>query len=258
MKSFFIFKGSVFKQLVFGGFNTGGRNNQGKITAYHRGGGLKRRIRIVDYKKYVWNVFGFIKRIEYDPLRNSLLALIIYSNGIISYSVAVERLHVGDFIYNTELSFAEKVGCSSYLRNFSVGSRISLIESNLNVGAQFVRSAGNFGVVISKSNHLVMIRLRSGEIRQFPSYNIATLGSVSNFQFMFQNFQLAGYWRRRGWRPVVRGVAMNPVDHPHGGGQGKTSGGRPSVTPFGFITKGKPTVKKKHSKWVVKSRKKIK
>jgi large subunit ribosomal protein L2 len=140
------------------------------------------------------------------------------------------------------------------LSSIPIGVRISSIELIPNRGAQFVRAAGTYATIITIYKDLCLLKLKSGEIRKFPSNCLATIGVVSNFQYMYRKFKKAGYYRHKGWLPVVRGVAMNPVDHPHGGGQGKTSGGRPSVSPSGFITKGKPT-KKYHSRMIVKHRK---
>lgn len=248
-----IFKKSSIKNLALGKKQTGGRNNTGRITSYHKGGACKRKIRLIDYNRFLWNIFGLVKRIEYDPQRNSLIALIIYSNGILSYIIATEGLQVGDLVYSGE-RVVFKTGNSTLLEKLFVGARISNIEIRPKLGAKFIRSAGAYGTIISIHINSVVVKLKSNEIRRFASDCVATLGGVSNFQFMFRNFRKAGYYRLRGWRPVVRGVAMNPVDHPHGGGQGKTSGGRPSVTPWGVITKGKPT-RRKVSPFVIKLRK---
>jgi large subunit ribosomal protein L2 len=191
--------------------------------------------------------------VEYDPKRNSLIALIIYSNGIMAYSLATEGISVGDFIINSEKNII-KSGNSTLLCSIPVGVRISSIELIPNKGAQIIRSAGTYATIISTFKNFCILKLKSGEMRKFPSKCLATIGTVSNFQYMYRKFEKAGYYRLKGWLPVVRGVAMNPVDHPHGGGQGKTSGGRPSVTPSGRITKGQPT-KKYYSPMIVRSRK---
>ena len=229
-----------------------GRNNQGKITRYHRGGGVKRMARLIDYKRYIWNIFGFVHRIEYDPKRNSLIALVVYSNGIMSYILAPEGLLVGDCVFAKE-NIVLRPGNSTYLQQIPIGLKISSIELVENKGAQFIRAAGSYATIVSKFENVVILKLKSGELRKVYSNCIATIGSVSNFQYIYRNFKKAGFYRLKGWLPVVRGVAMNPVDHPHGGGQGKTSGGRPSVTPYGVITKGKPTVKNK-SVFIVRKR----
>lgn len=249
-----IWKYNSIKNLILGSKRISGRNNQGRITRYHRGGGTKKSLRLVDYSRYIWNIFGFVQRIEYDPKRNALLALVVYSNGIMSYIIATEGLSVGDSIISRE-NIVFKSGNSTFLNNIPVGVKISSLELYQNRGAQFIRSAGTFATVISKFENSIILKLKSGEFRKFHGNCIATVGVVSNFQYMFRNFKKAGFFRLKGWLPVVRGVAMNPVDHPHGGGQGKTSGGRPSVTPYGVITKGKPT-RKKISPLVIRRRKK--
>lgn len=249
------FKSSSFAKLSCGLKKNGGRNHFGRITAYNRGGGHKNKIRVIDYKKLVWNVYGFVHRIEYDPNRNSLISLIVYSNGIMCYSIHINNLLVGDLIYSTDNLVDFKLGYSTFMKNIPIGVRINQLELSMNAGSQMVRSAGLFATIISKIKNVVVVKLPSNELRKFSELSVATIGAVSNFQFIYRIFRKAGYYRLKGWRPTVRGVAMNPVDHPHGGGQGKTSGGRPSVTPYGFITKGKPTVRVQ-SRYVLLKRKK--
>lgn len=251
--SVLLWKSRPIKNLTFGLKRISGRNNQGKITRYHRGGGVKRMVRLIDYKRYIWNIFGFVHRIEYDPKRNSLIALVVYSNGIMSYILAQQGLLIGDCIFAKE-DIVLKPGNSTYLQQIPIGLKISSIELTENKGAQLIRAAGSYATIISKFEGIAILKLKSGELRRIHSTCIATIGSISNFQYIYRNFKKAGFYRLKGWLPVVRGVAMNPVDHPHGGGQGKTSGGRPSVTPYGVITKGKPTRKNK-SVFIVKRRK---
>jgi len=249
-----LWKKSNFKPLTLTKKERAGRNNIGKITVYHRGGGCKKKLRIIDFKRFVWNIFAVVLKIEYDPTRNAFLALILYSNGIIVYIIAPDKLVVGDRIINKEHNFIFP-GNTTILANIPIGSRIHNLEFFSNRGAQLTRSAGSYSVIVSKLNNWCVVRLKSSELRLLPNRTLATHGSVSNFQYIFQKFKFAGYYRRKGWRPHVRGVAMNPIDHPHGGGQGKTSGGRPSVTPYGKITKGQPT-SFKINKFIVKKRKK--
>ena len=249
-----VWKYRPIKNLVFGIKRISGRNNQGRITRYHRGGGCKNLARLIDFKRYIWNVFGFVHRVEYDPKRNSLIALVVYSNGIMSYILAPEGLGVGDCIFAKE-NILFKPGNSTYLGEMPIGLKINSIELYPNKGAQLVRAAGCYATLVSRFEKISVIKLKSGELRRISSNCMATVGSVSNFSYIYRNFNKAGFYRLKGWLPVVRGVAMNPIDHPHGGGQGKTSGGRPSVTPWGVITKGKPTRSKKISKFVVKRRK---
>lgn len=248
-----LWKNKPIKNLTFGLKRISGRNNQGRITRYHRGGGAKRVGRLIDYKRYIWNIFGFVHRVEYDPKRNSLIALIVYSNGIMSYILAPEGLLIGDCIFAKE-NIVLKPGNSTFLCNIPIGLKINSIELNENKGAQLIRAAGSYATIISKFENIVILKLKSGELRRINSKCMATVGSISNFQYIYRNFKKAGFYRLKGWLPVVRGVAMNPVDHPHGGGQGKTSGGRPSVTPYGVITKGKLT-RKTSSVFIIKKRK---
>jgi len=249
-----VWKYRPVRGLVFGTKKISGRNNQGRITRYHRGGGCKKLIRLIDFKRYIWNIFGFVHRIEYDPKRNSLIALVVYSNGIMSYIIAPEGLNVGDCVFAKE-SVLFRPGNSTYLGEVPVGVKMNSVEIYPNNGAQLIRAAGSYATLVSRFENICILKLKSGELRRFNSKCMATIGSVSNFNYIYRNFKKAGFYRLKGWLPVVRGVAMNPVDHPHGGGQGKTSGGRPSVTPYGVITKGKPTRKNKDSKLIVKRRK---
>ena len=179
-------------------------------------------------------------RIEYDPNRSGLLAFVVYSNGLSSYVVATSLMKVGTQVLAADYATVSD-GNVLLLKNIPTGVKISNIEVSRNCGAQYVRAAGAYAKIISKTNRYAIIQLCSGTIRRVLLECIATIGQVSNFNYMFKKFNKAGTLRHLGWRPVVRGVAMNPIDHPHGGGQGKTSGGRPSVTPWGLITKGRKT-----------------
>ena len=229
--------------LSYGSKRISGRNNQGRITRYHRGGGCKRNKRIIDYYRFIWNIYGLIIRIEYDPNRSALLALVAYTNGILSYIVAPHNLKVGNKIMNKK-DYSPFIGYSTLLCNIPVGIKISNIELYLNKGSQYIRAAGSYATIISKAEKHVILKLKSGVLKKFSAFNLAVIGEVSNFDYIYVVHKKAGYYIKKGWRPVVRGVAMNPIDHPHGGGQGKTSGGRVSVTPWGKITKGQPTKKK--------------
>lgn len=251
-----LWKYKSVKNLTLGLKRISGRNNKGRITRYHRGGGAKKSLRLIDFKRYLWNIFGFVHRIEYDPKRNSLIALIVYSNGIMSYIIAAEGLMVGDCVFAKENVVIRPSNCS-YLSSLPIGLKLNCIELHPNRGAQFVRAAGAYATIVSKFEKAVILKLKSGELRKVYSNCLASIGEVSNFQYIYRNFRKAGFYRLKGWLPIVRGVAMNPVDHPHGGGQGKTSGGRPSVTPWGVITKGKPT-RRRVSSAIVKSRRSLK
>lgn len=227
--------------------NKAGRNNTGRITSYHRGGFQKQHLRLVDFNRHLWNVFGLINRIEYDPKRNALLAMVVYSNGVICYILSPAGLRVGDKIITRERNSLVP-GNSTCIRSIPIGIHIHNIEFSTGKGGQIARTAGSYAVIVSKTAETCFVRLKSRQLQILSSSSLATIGNVSNFQFIYRNFGKAGYYRRKGWRPHVRGVAMNPIDHPHGGGQGKTSGGRPSVTPYGKITKGQPTVRTKKKK----------
>lgn len=251
-----LWKRKAIKNLKFGIKRISGRNNNGRITRYHRGGGTKKSLRLIDFNRYLWNIFGFVHRIEYDPKRNSLIALIVYSNGVMSYIIAPANLMVGDCVFAKD-SVVIRPGNCSYLYNLPIGLKINSIELYPNQGSQLIRAAGSYATIISKFEKSVILKLKSGELRKVASNCLATVGEVSNFEYIYRNFRKAGFYRRKGWLPVVRGVAMNPIDHPHGGGQGKTSGGRPSVTPWGKITKGKPT-RRRVSSLIIKSRRSIK
>lgn len=240
-----LWKGKPVKNLTFGLSKKSGRNNKGRITVRHKGGGHKKLYRIIDFKRSYLYVTGTVKRFEYDPNRSALLALISYRTGILSYIIAPEDLSVGDTIisgFNVKI----KVGNALMLQEIPLGTKIHNIEMQPGKGGQLARSAGTFGTILKKfSNNYVLVQLSSGKKCFLPSTCFATIGSVSNAKHNFINYGKAGAKRHLGIRPTVRGVAMNPVDHPHGGGEGKSKGGRPSVTPWGFITKGRKTRSKK-------------
>lgn len=242
-----LWEGKPFKKLVVGFKNSGGRNNKGRITIYHRGGGHKRRYRIIDFKRSLFDLEGKVIRIEYDPNRSAWIALISYKNGLMSYILAPENLNIGDIVMSSNgknLNF--KIGNAFPIKYIPIGTLIHNIELKPGKGGQIARSAGAYGQLIQKSGTgYAMIRLVSGELRMIPMECMATIGTVCNLDHKNINGGKAGYSRWKNRRPIVRGVAMNPVDHPHGGGEGKTSGGRPSVTPWGKPTKGMPTRSKK-------------
>lgn len=245
---YILWKKKSFFYLSEGKKKISGRNNQGKLMLYHRGGGVKRKYRIIDYFRFIWNVYALIYRLEFDPNRNSLIALILYTNGIFSYIISTQNLKVGQKIINRNIfNFLE--GYSLYMKYIVKGTKICNIEKKINKGIQLIRTAGNFAILYKKLKKYIILKIKKNKKIRFLIINnkcIAVIGQVSYFEYMYKIFYKAGYFRLKGWRPHVRGVAMNPIDHPHGGGQGKTSGGRSSVTPWGIITKGKPTVKKKN------------
>ena len=251
-----LWKGEPEKALTEGLKRTGGRNNTGRITTRHIGGGHKRRYRIIDWKRNKWDVEGTVARLEYDPNRTAFIALIEYADGEKRYIVAPQRLKAGDKIIASERADI-KPGNAMRLSSIPVGTVIHNIEMKPGKGAQLVRSAGTFAQLVGRDQGYAQIKLASGELRVVPSVCMATIGAVSNPDHMNQNMGKAGRNRWKGIRPTVRGVVMNPVDHPHGGGEGRTSGGRHPVTPWGKGTKGTKTRKnKKTDQYIIRRKKK--
>jgi large subunit ribosomal protein L2 len=233
-------KGGPVKALTEGLTKSGGRNNHGRMTMRHIGGGHKRRYRKIDFKRRKFDVSATVERIEYDPNRTAFIALIKYDDGDLSYIVAPQRLQVGDKIIASELADI-KPGNAMPLKNVPVGTIIHNIEMKPGKGAQIARSAGCYAQLIGKDGGYAQVRLSSGELRLVRGECMCSVGAVSNPDNKNQKLGKAGRKRWMGVRPTVRGVVMNPVDHPHGGGEGKTSGGRHPVTPWGKPTKGKKT-----------------
>lgn len=247
-----LWKGRPHKSLVKGLTKTGGRNNLGSITSRHRGGGHKRLYRVIDFKRSKLDLQATVERIEYDPNRTSHIALIKYEDGVYSYILAPDKLNVGNVIVSG-LNADIKVGNALPLRSIPVGSVIHNIEMKPGKGGQIARSAGLSASLVGKDSGYAQIKLSSGEVRLISLDCFATIGSLSNSDKKNTNLGKAGRNRWLGKRPSVRGVAMNPIDHPHGGGEGKTSGGRHPVTPWGKSTKGKKTRKNKlTSKFILK------
>ncbi len=228
------------RYLVYGKKSLDFRNNQGKALS-HRGGGNKINFIIVDYKQSIWHLRGFVISIIYNSKRTARLALVSYSNGILSYVLAPAGLYPGSFIYSGYDAGFNAVGSRFYLWQLPLGAKVYNIELIPGFGGILARSAGSFATVIRKTLNLIVLKLPSKELKVLKLTSLANVGQVSNGSHQFINLGKAGVKRWLGRRPVVRGVAKNPVDHPHGGGEGKTSGGRPSVTPWGKITKGQPT-----------------
>lgn len=246
-----LWKGKAYKALTRGKVKTGGRNNTGRITSWHRGGGHKQLYRLIDFKRSK-NGKAVVERLEYDPNRTAFIALLAYEDGSKSYILAPNSLKVGDEI----LSSADadiKVGNCLPLKNIPVGTIVHNVEMKPGKGGQLARSAGTSVSLAGKDSGYAQVKLASGELRLVPLDCKATIGVVSNPDQKNVNIGKAGRNRWRGKRPHVRGVAMNPIDHPHGGGEGKTSGGRHPVTPWGKPTKGKKTRKNKlTSKFILK------
>ena len=236
--------------------STGGRNNQGRITSRRMGGGSKRKYRMIDFKRNKFNVVGEVLRNEYDPNRTSFISLIKYSDGELRYILSPKNIKVGDKLECGDDVEIKNGNCLP-LKNIPVGTNVHNIEIKPGAGGQLVRSAGTYAQIISKEETFVQIKLVSGEIRKINKNSLATIGEVSNPDQKNINLGKAGRKRHLGFRPKVRGVVMNPVDHPHGGGEGRTSGGRNPVTPWGVATKGKKTRNNKRTNiFIVKRRKK--
>lgn len=240
---------SPLKDKIFSKKNSAGRNNQGQITVYNRGGGNKKLFRKIDFVRS--NLKGVVEKIEYDPNRTAYIGRIFdYLKKTHSYIIASSKLKRGDFIQSGENS-PLKEGNSLPLCKIPIGFLIHNLSIRSNCNGQFIRSAGTYGQIIQKDFTYARIKLPSGEQRLVSINNFATLGVVSNLNHRYTVIGKAGRSRWKDNRPVVRGVAMNPVDHPHGGGEGKTSGGRPSVTPWGKPTKGQPTSKSKRNNFYI-------
>ena len=235
-----LWKGKPVKTLTEGLSKSGGRNNKGRVTMWSRGGGHKRRYRLIDFKRRKFDVPAKVERLEYDPNRSAFIALIRYQDGELSYIVAPQRLRVGDSVISAERADIVP-GNAMPMQNIPVGTIIHNIEMKPGKGAQIARAAGAYAQLVGKDAGYALLRLGSGERRMVRAECMATIGAVSNPDHQNINLGKAGRKRWLGRRPVVRGVAMNPVDHPHGGGEGRTSGGRHPVTPWGKPTKGKRT-----------------
>ncbi len=247
-------KGAPHAPLIEKKSKTGGRNNNGHVTTRHKGGGHKQRYRVIDFKRDKDGVPGSVERIEYDPNRTSHIALIKYADGERRYIIAPAGLNVGDKI-SSGAEATISVGNCLALRNIPVGSTVHCIELKIGKGAQMARSAGASAQLVAREGDYATLRLRSGEMRKVHADCRATLGSVSNAEHNLQKLGKAGATRWRGVRPTVRGVVMNPVDHPHGGGEGRTSGGRHPVSPWGTPTKGyKTRSNKRTDKFIVRDR----
>jgi large subunit ribosomal protein L2 len=247
-------KGKPVKGLTEGLVSKGGRNNLGRVTTRFRGGGHKRTYRIVDFKRRKLDVVGTVERLEYDPNRTAFIALIKYADGELSYVLAPQRLAVGDQIVAGE-SADVKPGNAMPLSAMPVGTIVHNVELKPGKGGQVARSAGSYAQLVGRDQGMAILRLNSGEQRLVHGSCFATVGAVSNPDHGNVNYGKAGRSRWLGRRPHNRGVTMNPVDHPHGGGEGRTSGGRHPVTPWGKPTKGKKTRSNKSTdKFIMRSR----
>jgi large subunit ribosomal protein L2 len=249
-----LYKGKPVKALTEGKNQTGGRNANGRITVRFRGGGHKQSYRTIDFKRLKRDVNATVERIEYDPNRTSFIALVKYSDGEQAYILAPQRLGVGDIVVAGD-HVDVKPGNAMPLSNMPVGSIVHNIELKIGKGGQLARSAGTYAQLVGRDGEYVIVRLNSGEQRLVHGRCMATVGAVSNPDHMNISIGKAGRKRWMGRRPHNRGVAMNPIDHPHGGGEGRTSGGRHPVSPWGFPTKGKKTRKNKSTtKFIIANR----
>ena len=247
-------KGKPYAPLLEKNSKSGGRNNKGRITVRHIGGGHKHHYRVIDFKRTKDGIPAVVERLEYDPNRSANIALVLYADGERRYIIAPKGLKAGDSI-QSGIDAPIKAGNTLPMRNMPVGSTVHNVELKPGKGAQIARSAGAYVQILAREGQYVTLRLRSGEVRKVPSDCRATLGEVGNAEHMLRSLGKAGANRWRGIRPTVRGVAMNPVDHPHGGGEGRTSGGRHPVTPWGKPTKGAKTRKNKRTdKFIVRRR----
>lgn len=247
-------KGEPYAPLLAKKSKSGGRNSEGRITTRHRGGGHKQRYRIIDFKRNKDGVPAKVERIEYDPNRSANIALVLYADGERRYIIAANGMKVGDQLMSGREA-PIKAGNTLPLSNIPVGTTVHCIEMRPGKGAQIARSAGASVQLVAREGAHATLRLRSGEMRKVLADCRATIGEVSNGEHSLRKLGKAGATRWRGVRPTVRGVAMNPVDHPHGGGEGRTSGGRHPVTPWGVPTKGHKTRSNKRTdKLIVRRR----
>ena len=249
-----LYKGEPYAPLLAKKSRKGGRNNSGRITTRHQGGGHKKHYRLVDFKRDKDNIVARVERIEYDPNRSANIALLLYRDGERRYIIAPRNVTAG-----TELMSGTaapiRAGNALPLRNIPVGSTVHCIEMKPGKGAQLARSAGSAVQLVAREGQYATLRLRSGEVRRVHADCKATIGEVGNGEHNLRSLGKAGAKRWQGVRPTVRGVAMNPVDHPHGGGEGRTSGGRHPVSPWGMPTKGyKTRHNKRTSKMIVRRR----
>ncbi|MCE0493998.1 50S ribosomal protein L2 [Vibrio salinus] len=251
-----LYKGKPYAPLLEKNSKNGGRNNNGRITVRHIGGGHKQHYRVIDFKRTKDGIPAKVERIEYDPNRSANIALVLYADGERRYIIAPKGIQAGDSI-QSGVDAPIKAGNTLPMRNIPVGSTVHNVELKPGKGAQLARSAGAYAQIVARDGAYVTIRLRSGEMRKVLSEGRATIGEVGNHEHMLRELGKAGAKRWRGVRPTVRGVVMNPVDHPHGGGEGRTSGGRHPVSPWGMPTKGFKTRKNKRTdKYIVRRRNK--
>lgn len=249
-----LWKGKPVKKLTEGLKRSGGRNNHGRTTAFCRGGGNKHTYRIIDFKRRKFDVPATVERIEYDPNRTAFIALVRYEDGELAYILAPQRVAVGDKVVSGD-KVDVKPGNAMPLLNIPIGTLVHNVEMKPSKGGQLARAAGSFVQLVGRDGGYAILRMKSGEQRRVRQECMATVGAVSNPDNINEKIGKAGRARWFGKRPSVRGVAMNPVDHPHGGGEGRTSGGRHPVSPWGKCTKGKKTRSNRATdKFIIRSR----
>ena len=249
-----LWSGRPEKSLSFGLNKKGGRNNSGRITMRRKGGGAKRLYRLIDFKRNKLDIKGTVERIEYDPNRTAFIALVKYEDGEKSYILAPQRIKISDTIISSSSSDI-KPGNAMPFTGMPIGTIVHNVELKRGKGGQIARAAGSYAQFVGRDGNYAQLRLSSGEMRLVRQECMATVGAVSNPDNSNQNFGKAGRNRNKGIRPSVRGVVMNPIDHPHGGGEGRTSGGRHPVTPWGKPTKGARTrTNKSTDKYILRSR----
>jgi large subunit ribosomal protein L2 len=250
-----LWKGSPLKILTVGKSSISGHNNYGRTTIWNRGGGHKQSYRLIDFRRDKHDMTAIVERVEYDPNRTGFIALIKYEDGEQRYILAPQRLKVGDQVVSGD-KVDVKPGNAMRLRNIPIGSLVHNVELKAGKGGQMARSAGNYAQIMGRDGHNVIMKLSSSEVRLVNGECFASIGAMSNQDHSNRSYGKAGRMRWLGIRPTVRGVAMNPIDHPHGGGEGRTSGGRHPVTPWGIKTKGKKTRNNKRTtKMIVRRRK---
>lgn len=249
-------RGAVpLKSLLAPKKSKAGRNNAGRITTRHHGGGVKQKYRLIDFKRNKLDIPATVQSIEHDPNRTCNIALVCYADGVKTYIIAAVGMKVGDVIIASD-SADIKAGNAKLLRDIPIGTFVHNVELKPGAGGQMARSAGAYAQLMAKEGEFALLRLPSGELRRVKSDCRATIGQVGRIEHELENIGKAGKNRHRGIRPAVRGVVMNPVDHPHGGGEGRTSGGRHPVSPWGLATRGFKTRKNKRTdKFIVKRRK---
>jgi large subunit ribosomal protein L2 len=252
-----LWKGKPVKELTEGLRSQGGRNNTGRITMRHRGGGHKQRYRLVDFKRTKGDMAATVERLEYDPNRTAFIALVRYQDGELSYILAPQRLKAGDSVVSGD-KVDVKPGNAMPLKNIPVGTIVHNVELRPGKGGQLARAGGTYVQLVGRDSGYALLRLASGEVRMVRGECMASIGAVSNADHQNIVIAKAGRSRWLGRRPSVRGVAMNPIDHPHGGGEGRSSGGRHPVTPWGKPTKGKKTRHNKSTDRLIVRRRTVK